>query len=211
MAELWLVRHGETDWNRERRLQGHTDIPLNAVGRDQAAEAAQRLALVFAPGPRPAIYTSDLSRAVETARAIGRALGVRPQVARKLREREFGLLEGKTFAELAATHPSEVAAYRRGAKDAIPGSEPYATFEERALRALRAIARREERAVVVCHGGLIKVALHAVHGPDAQIMISNAAVFGLRWDPDWCWRAGAGQPPAQLLDEPASDPQLESV
>jgi probable phosphoglycerate mutase len=185
MSRLWVVRHGETDWNRERRMQGHVDVPLNETGRDQARDTAERLAQRFADEAPPAIYTSDLRRAAQTALAIGRALQVRPHVARKLRERAFGLVEGKTFAELAESYPDEVRAYRReGKKDAIPGAEPYAEFVERCLRALRAIARREERAIVVTHGGLIKVVLRAVFGPNTQLMVANTALYTLEVDPE---------------------------
>lgn len=213
MASLWLVRHGETDWNRARRLQGHRDIPLNATGRDQAAEVAERLAERFAGRPRPEIYTSDLRRAAQTARAVGRALECTPRIARKLRERSFGICEGKTLNELAETHPREVKRYRRGDKDAIPEIEPYAEFIERTLRALRAIANRSENAVVVTHGGLLKVVLRTVHGPNTQFMIANTALYAFDWDPDWRWGEGvtAGRPPEQLLDDVASDPLLEPV
>ena len=179
MARLWVVRHGETEWNRERRIQGHLEVGLNANGRDQALDAGSRLALRFRGEESPAIYTSDLLRARQTALAIGRALERAPHVARKLRERSFGLLEGKTFAELAETHPEEVERYRRrGEKDAIPGAEPYAEFEQRSLRAIRAIARREERAIVVTHGGVIKVLLRAAEGEGKQFMVSNGAIYG---------------------------------
>lgn len=211
MSELWLVRHGETDWNRERRLQGHLDVPLNATGLEQAQDVAARLLERFGGGPPPEIFTSDLKRAAQTALAIGRALQVRPQVARKLRERAFGLMEGKTFAELAETHPDEVRAYRRGAKDAIPEIELHAAFRTRALRALRALAQRSARAVVVTHGGVIKVALEATHGPDKRFMIANTALYALEWDPSWDWERGSGRPPAQVFDDSASDPLLEPV
>ncbi|MBL4846933.1 MAG: histidine phosphatase family protein [Planctomycetes bacterium] len=212
MADLWLVRHGETDWNRERRLQGHRDIPLNATGLDQAGEVAACLAERFAGRPSPEIYTSDLRRAAQTAQAVGRALERRPRIARKLRERSFGLCEGKTLNELAETHPEQVAAYRRGDKDAIPEVEPYAAFIERTFRALRAIANRSESAVVVTHGGLLKVVLRRVHGPGKQFMIANTALYAFEWDPAWRWGANsAGRPPRQLLDDVASDPLLEPV
>ncbi|MGE0706776.1 MAG: histidine phosphatase family protein [Planctomycetota bacterium] len=183
MARLWLVRHGETEWNAESRIQGHLDPPLNAVGRDQALDAAGRLAAYFRGQPAPPIYTSDLRRAAQTAIAIGRALRTRPRVAKKLRERAFGVLEGKTLPELAETLPDEVRAYRRGQKDAIPEAEPYAAFCERAVRAARAIARREPRAVVVTHGGVIKAVLRVALGPDAQFMVGNTALYTVDVDP----------------------------
>lgn len=212
MARLWLVRHGETDWNRERRLQGHKDVPLNATGHDQAHEVAERLAERFEGLARPEIYTSDLKRAAQTARAVGRALGCTPRIARKLRERMFGICEGQTLAELAETHPDAVKAYRRGEKDAIPEIEPYAEFTERTLRALRAISNRSESAIVVTHGGLLKVALRTAHGPNKQFMIANTALYSFDWDPSWRWgRSESGEPPRQVHDDAASDPLLEPV
>jgi len=212
VARIWLVRHGETDWNRARRLQGHVDVPLNATGHDQAREVAERLAERFAGQALPDVYTSDLKRAAQTAQAVGRALGCTPRIAKKLRERMFGICEGKTLVELAETHPDEVRAYRRGQKDAIPEIEPYAEFTERTLRALRAVANRSESAVVVTHGGLLKVALRTAHGPNKQFMIANTALYAFEWDPDWRWSgAGVGQPPRQVHDDAASDPLLEPV
>lgn len=166
MAVLWVVRHGETDWNRERRIQGHEDPPLNEVGRDQARDlvAELRPELERLDGA-PLLYTSDLLRARMTAHALARGLGLRARRARYLRERMFGRAQGRTWDELARELPAEVEAYKSHRdRDAIPGSEPLARFRARALRGARRIAARvAERgapaAVVVTHGGLVHVLL----------------------------------------------------
>ena len=104
MPTLHFVRHGETDWNREGRVQGQTDVPLSARGREQAEELAASL------GERPigAIWSSDLRRALETAEPLARRLGLEVRVTPALRERNFGVLEGLTDAEagLGAAAPS---------------------------------------------------------------------------------------------------------
>lgn len=180
VAELLIVRHGETDWNHERRLQGHIDTPLNAVGRDQAQALAEDLRAEYGE-TAPPIYTSDLRRAKDTARIVGRALGVTPQSTPKLRERMLGLVEGKTWDELAETHPDEVRAYRsRVDRDAIPGIELMAAFRQRVLRAVRGVAKRSDRAIVVTHGGVLRVLLEEAEGPGKLCMISNASRFRFR-------------------------------
>ena len=98
MPTLHFVRHGETDWNREGRVQGHSDVPLSERGREQARELAATL------GERPigAIWSSDLRRALETAEPLARALGLEVRVTPALRERSFGVHEGLTDEEVAA-------------------------------------------------------------------------------------------------------------
>ncbi|MEZ5187956.1 MAG: histidine phosphatase family protein [Microbacterium sp.] len=99
MTTLLLVRHGETDWNAARRIQGSTDIPLNDTGREQARETAAALAARFA-GQAPVVASSDLSRARETAEIIAEALGVAgPRLYPQLRERSYGVAEGMTIEE----------------------------------------------------------------------------------------------------------------
>ena len=105
MPTLHFVRHGETDWNREGRIQGVADVPLSALGREQA----QELAASLATRPIGALYSSDLRRALETAKPLGERLGVRAHTAPALRERDFGVNEGRMAAEVAAELGEEVA------------------------------------------------------------------------------------------------------
>lgn len=190
MAVLWLVRHGETEWNRERRVQGHEDPPLNGVGREQAAELALALGPELARlGGPPLLYTSDLLRARMTAHALARAHGLHARRARYLRERMLGAAQGRTWDELRRSHPDEVEAYKSHRdRDAIPGSEPLAAFRARALQAARRIAARVEAqgapaALVVTHGGLIHVLLELALGEERRFMIGNTARYQLEVDP----------------------------
>lgn len=190
MARLLVVRHGETLWNAERRIQGHTDTPLSPVGLDQAQALASTLADELAPwrsgramgGRRPLLFTSDLRRARETAEPVARALSLvaRPRV--DLRERAFGVAQGKTWEELARELPDEVERYRRrGERDAIPGIEPILAFRERVLGAARAIAELAAQdgvpAVVVTHGGVLTALLETAHGADKKYLVGNTALF----------------------------------
>lgn len=140
---LTLVRHGETDWNRELRIQGSTDVPLNDLGIAQARAAGQGLAGCG----YVAVYSSPQSRALQTARMIAEAIGApSPVVYDDLRERSFGPAEGMTGPEIAASFP-----------DGIPGQETRDAVVERALPVLEEIARRHrgEAVIVVTHGAVI--------------------------------------------------------
>ncbi|KDO15974.1 hypothetical protein SPRG_18482, partial [Saprolegnia parasitica CBS 223.65] len=96
MVELWLVRHGATAWNAEGRWQGQTDVPLSAVGEAQALALGDHLRALHASQPFDAIVSSDLSRAADTARAIGLALALPVALDEQLREEQYGVLEGHT-------------------------------------------------------------------------------------------------------------------
>lgn len=184
MARLLVIRHGETEWNAARRLQGQTDIPLSPVGRDQADALALQLVDELAPflPRRPLLYTSDLKRARETAAPAAQRLGVvaRPRV--DLRERGFGRAEGKTWEELAVELPAEVEAYKSHAdRDAIPGMEPLAAFRARILGAVLEIAELaavdQAPAVVVTHGGALHQLLELAHGDGKRFLVANAALY----------------------------------
>ena len=116
VTRILAVRHGETAWNRDTRIQGHTDIALSDKGRWQA----ERLALALRDEPIAAFYASDLSRAFETAATSARAHGKPVQAHRGLRERAFGRFEGLTWAEIEAHHPQEAVAWRKRVPDFAP-------------------------------------------------------------------------------------------
>src|SRR5438105_5656365 len=139
MSTLVLVRHGETDWNAERRWQGHTDVPLNARGREQARSLAEELA----DQPIEAIYASDLSRARETAEIVAARLRLPVVVDPDLREIDAGSLEGLTREEIGGR--------------AWDG-EAHQAHGERVLRAVRRIAAAHPagRVLVVAHGGCLR-------------------------------------------------------
>jgi probable phosphoglycerate mutase len=160
---ICLVRHGETEWNRDGRWQGHADVPLNAAGREQAARLARRMADAGMRFNR--LYSSDLRRAWETAEPIGAALGLKPAAARALREIDLGAWSGKTREEIARDDPETWA--RLQANEDIPrgGGETYAALGRRVLDWLEATIREDAGRSVcaVTHGGCIRaILLHAL-------------------------------------------------
>ena len=152
---LYLVRHGQTAYNAEGRLQGQTDIPLSAEGRRQAEALAER---IKNEGPRIGkIYCSRLSRAGETARIIGRRLGLTPVSVEGIEEIDFGKFEGHTFAECARLFPNEYADYLiHLACSNAHGGETGRQVMERARAALLKLPEAEKgSALAVCHGAVI--------------------------------------------------------
>ncbi len=152
--ELLLVRHGETEWNSQRRIQGQLDVPLNATGQEQAQALAARLAgLAIA-----AVYTSDLSRARQTAEPIADALSLPLRVDRRLRERHFGRLQGRFYEELQRDAPE--VHERMQSRDLdfdLDGGETLPRFHRRVCDVLSDLAGRhpQGRIVVVSHGGVL--------------------------------------------------------
>jgi broad specificity phosphatase PhoE len=151
MTTILLARHGETDWNRDRRVQGHSDTPLNDTGRGQARALADELA-----GARnDAVYSSDLLRAHETARIVAQQRGLGVTAIRDLRERHFGTWEGLTDAEIYERYPE--------VNDGAPwgDAETREEMAERVLGALRRIAEThpDQRVLVVSHGGPLRAVL----------------------------------------------------
>jgi probable phosphoglycerate mutase len=159
VTTLLLVRHGETDWNAEGRLQGHTDTPLNDFGRRQARTLADALAREDVD----AVYASDLARARETAEILGERLALPVALDPDLREKDWGSWEGLTAAERETVEPV---------------GETTEEHRERVLRALRSIARRHPggRVLVVTHGGCIRRVQAAATGI-AQPVLENCG----RW------------------------------
>jgi probable phosphoglycerate mutase len=163
-TKLLLVRHGETDDNKNLIFQGQDGRGLNARGRDQAARLAARL--VGARVKLAALYTSDLERAVETAGILGRAIGLDPRLDPDLREVFLGGWQGKTYAEVAAAYPEEWAAWQRGEDLKRGGGESYAELADRMLRAVARVADAHpgEAAAIVSHGAAIKIFVARVLG-----------------------------------------------
>ncbi|HEY5801820.1 MAG TPA: histidine phosphatase family protein [Burkholderiaceae bacterium] len=167
MTELLLIRHGETAWNAERRLQGHTDIALNAAGLRQA----DALGRALAAEKLDAIYASDLARASQTAQAVAAHHGLPVQTRAALRERCYGGFEGLRYLEIEQRYPQQYAAWQARDVDASlpPGEregESFRQFYERSLAALRAIALQHagQRIAIVAHGGVLECAYRAAHG-----------------------------------------------
>jgi broad specificity phosphatase PhoE len=161
VTELLLVRHGETDWNAERRFQGHADQPLNETGRAQARALADELAAEEID----AVYTSDLARARETAEIIAGALGVEVVPSRELREIDVGDWQGLSWPEIEDRFPDGA---RRWHEDGHgwTGGETYVELAGRVVAALERIAAEhpEGRVLVVCHGGTTRAVRAHVEG-----------------------------------------------
>lgn len=155
-TKLCLIRHGETAWNAERRLQGHTDTPLNPKGVLQARQMAQALKdinLGF-----DVLYTSDLKRAVDTANAVVELFGVEAQVDSALRERNFGALQGLSITEAPLLRPDIWQAHiARDLDHDLEGGESIQQFSLRVRNALDGIQKRHagKTILVVSHGGTL--------------------------------------------------------
>lgn len=166
MTRLLLVRHGETEWNRVGRWQGHADPPLNATGRRQAAELAERLA----GDGIAAVYSSDLARARQTAGAVADRLGLDVVEEPALREIDVGSWSGLTRAEVAEQYPEGFARWLGG--EIGHDGEKREQLTDRAVRATLGIAERHptDTVLVVTHGGLIRaLRRHATGDPGTGV------------------------------------------
>ena len=184
-TRIIAIRHGETAWNRDTRIQGHLDIPLNETGRWQAQRLAQALA---ARDAIASVHTSDLLRARETARAVSEATGAPLNTHEGLRERNFGVFQGQTFAEIEAGLPEEARRWRtRDPLWAPPGGESLVAMRDRVMQTLAALASAHagEQIVLVAHGGVLDLLHRAATGQDLQAprtwQLGNAAVNRLLW------------------------------
>lgn len=161
MRRLFLVRHGETAWNVEHRLQGASDIPLNDNGRAQARAAAPALA-TLAPVKR--IVSSDLSRALETAHILAEAMGAEVVTDARLRERSYGVWEGLREDVRQVDHADEHARWAQGLEPNVEGYEYNATVRDRALALIEEITAEDGTYVCVSHGSTTRVAVAALLG-----------------------------------------------
>lgn len=176
---LLIVRHGQTPWNAQSRIQGHIDIELSERGRVQA----QVLARLLRSTAIHAIYASDLSRARETALPLAQAAGIDLRIDARLRERGFGLFEGHTYEEAQARWPQEYAIWkRREPAYALPGGESYLQARARVLECLGQVvaAHAGGTVVIVTHGGVLDIVYRAAHGiaweVPRQHLLPNASI-----------------------------------
>ncbi len=155
-ARICLIRHGETAWNAEGRVQGQTDVPLSAVGEAQARAVGAALGgMRFA-----ALYSSDLARVRQTAAPAASALGLAPRLDAGLRERHYGKFETLTYAEAREKHPEDFARFKAKEPEYDFGSgESLLAFNERAIACVGAIAARHagESVLVFTHGGVLEM------------------------------------------------------
>ena len=162
MTTLLLARHGETDWNRDHRWQGHEGPPLNETGRRQARGLAERL------HDLDALYSSDTIRVRETAETVAARHGIRLHTDARLREMAFGVWEGLTRPEIERLHGDDFERWLTGGLPTPAGGEPDGAVAERVLSALLEIAASHphDRVLVVTSGGPIRAALAHARGLD---------------------------------------------
>lgn len=185
-CQLCIVRHGETDWNAERRLQGHVDTTLNANGLQQAEATAARL--LELDSRFSALYCSDLLRTRQTAASIGQICGLRPIFDQRLRERHYGIFQGLSHDEAAQLYPRSHDRFKaREPAFTLPGGgESLAVFAARIEAALCDIAARHagESVLIVTHGGVLDIVHRFVSATaldtPRQFAIPNAALNWLK-------------------------------
>ena len=186
-TRIIAIRHGETAWNVNTRIQGQLDIGLNETGRWQA----HREALALAGEPIAALYSSDLLRAWDTALSISNATGLAVQTVEGLRERGFGVFEGKTFQQVEALWPEQALRWRKREPAFEPeGGESLLRFRERITQTMQTLAEQHpgEQIAMVAHGGVMDVLYRAATRQEIQAPrtwdLGNAAINRLLWTPE---------------------------
>lgn len=179
-----FIRHGETDWNRQQRFQGQIDIPLNAIGLEQA----QRLGRHLAPTPTEVLLCSDLTRAQQTAAPLALAWGQQAHPLPGFREQSFGVLEGLDVPTIKAQHPELWQQWLEHRADfALPGGESLQQFHARVVKSVRDAAQAHpgKTLTVVTHGGVLDMLWRTVHGLPLDGLrtcdIPNTGINRLRW------------------------------
>jgi glucosyl-3-phosphoglycerate phosphatase len=176
---LLLLRHGQTAWNLERRIQGHLDAGLDETGHAQARAAAT----VIAPHRPALLWSSDLSRARGTAAYVGEACGLEVVTDPRLREYHLGSMEGRTYADVAETDPEAFARFRTGDFEAGDG-ESTAEVGDRVAEALRELLDATPAgrvSVAVSHGAAIRVGLAEAMGWGAPVGLTLGGLGNCSW------------------------------
>ena len=184
MTELLFIRHGETDWNRRQCFQGQIDVPLNGNGLEQARRLGARLA----SEPHDLLFSSDLSRAQQTAAPVATAWGLQPVLVPGLREQKFGEWEGLDFPTIQQRYAHLWPLWlEQDADFAVPGGESLNQFHARVLGAVKALASQHvgQRLAVVTHGGVLDMLWRTANGLPLTGLracpIPNTALNRLRW------------------------------
>jgi glucosyl-3-phosphoglycerate phosphatase len=176
VSRLIVWRHGNTDWNAGHRVQGQTDVPLNALGRQQAVDAAELLIKM-----RPdAIVASDLQRATDTAAALAALSGLTVSYDKRLRERYFGAWQGLTMTEVAAAHPAEHARWTAG-QDVGGDVESLPDLGRRVADALVEAATLGDMVVVASHGAAARQGIGHLLGWPVEQLRSLRALQNCHW------------------------------
>ena len=201
-TRILAIRHGETPWNTEQRIQGHIDIGLNAKGQLQASLVGQAFETInsgaqldpegLSLSNTTAIYSSDLTRAFSTAETIGQALALPITKERRLRERHFGDFEGKTWAEIDEHSPEVSRKWRERDPHWRPGegSESLIDLQSRVMSIVNELASKHlgEQIVIVSHGGVMDILYRWATSQDLQTprswSLDNAVINRLLWTPE---------------------------
>jgi probable phosphoglycerate mutase len=184
-TEIILIRHGETEWNSQHRMQGHCNSALSRVGRGQIQALGEWMKNVSFDH----IYSSDSLRARETAEAITQYSGDTLQFDQRIREKNLGVFEGLTSIEASEQHPEIYRLFKTGgANYVIDEGESTQQVLDRALEFIEEIRFKhpEQRVVMVTHGGFVKVLMKhtlgiSIDGP-TSFLIKNTGIFGLVWN-----------------------------
>jgi probable phosphoglycerate mutase len=192
-TRLCLVRHGETAWNAEHRVQGQLDVPLNDVGQRQALAVAEALR----GESFDALYSSDLQRVRQTAAPAAAQLGMEPVLDAALRERHYGIFQTLTYAEVKVRYAEDYARFaRRDPEYAFRTGESLRAFAERSVAAIRAIAERHsgQSVLVFTHGGVLDEVYRHIGGlavgAPRDFGIPNCGINRLEIAEQWrigCW------------------------
>jgi broad specificity phosphatase PhoE len=174
---IWLARHGQTAYNHQRRFQGRLPVPLDDTGREQARALAQSAA----EREWAALWCSPLERAFETARIVGAAIGLEPVPDERFAETDCGDWTDRMFADVEASDPEGFARFLRADPEfAFPGGESFAQQGARVQAGLADVRAGAAPALVVCHRGVMRLALAHAHGePLSAIDVPNAALVEL--------------------------------
>jgi len=187
-TEIILIRHGETEWNSQQRMQGHSNSDLSSVGQAQIQALGQWMKIV----PFDHIYSSDSLRAKQTAEAITQFSGHELKIDLRLREKNLGVFEGLTSEEARERHPEVFRLFKTaGSKYVIDEGESTQQLQDRALEIVDEIRIKhpEERVLLVTHGGFIRVVMKHSLGlsleTPTRFLIRNTGVFRLVWEDKW--------------------------
>jgi probable phosphoglycerate mutase len=187
-TEIIFIRHGETEWNSQQRMQGHSNSDLSSVGQAQIQALGQWMKNV----PFDHIYSSDSLRAKQTAEAITQFSGHELKIDLRLREKNLGVFEGLTSEEARERHPEVFSLFKTaGSKYVIDEGESTQQLQDRALEIVDEIRIKhpKERVLLVTHGGLIRVVMKHSLGlsleTPTRFLIRNTGVFRLVWEDKW--------------------------
>ncbi|MDP7583187.1 MAG: histidine phosphatase family protein [SAR324 cluster bacterium] len=187
-TEIILIRHGETEWNSQQRMQGHSNSDLSEVGRGQIQALGELMKNVSFDH----IYSSDSLRARQTAEAVTQYSGHTLQFDQRIREKNLGVFEGLTSTEAKERHPEIYRLFKTaGANYVIDEGESTQQLLERALEFIEEIRLRhpQERVVMVTHGGVVRVLMKHALGlsidAPTRFIIKNTGIFGLIWNENW--------------------------